>query len=81
MRRLRRLLREPALRGLIFGLWLVLFSWPFWSDPSFRAISFLFPYHLVCWLLLAAVLGLMAHALGRGPGPEEEPGGEDELDI
>lgn len=81
MQRLWRLLREPALRGLVLCLWLVLFSWPFWSDPSFRAISFLFPYHLLCWLALALVLGLMAWSLGRGPGPDQDPGGEDELDL
>jgi hypothetical protein len=76
MQRLGRLLREPALRGLVFGLWLVLFSWPFWSDSSFRAIGFFFPYHLACWLALVLILAVMAWALRR-TRPEDSLNGEE----
>jgi hypothetical protein len=80
MQRLWWLLREPALRGLVFALWLVLLSWPFWSDPSFRAIGFLFPYHLACWLTLVCILALMAWALGRAR-PPGGPGGDDDDEL
>ncbi|MFH1034424.1 MAG: hypothetical protein V1806_07945 [Pseudomonadota bacterium] len=77
MQRLCRLLREPVLRGLVLALWLALFSWPFWSDPAYRAIGFLFPYHLACWLALVLILMLMAWSLGRAGSPEDPDADDD----
>jgi len=81
MQRLWRLAREPVLRGLVFLLWLILFSWPLWSDPSYRAMGFLFVYHLACWLALALILVLMAWGLARQPPPPPDQPGEDDGDL
>lgn len=75
MRVLARLWREPAFKGLLWALWLGLFSWPFWTgSEDYRAIGFLFPYHFACWLALIAALALGARAAAQPQGPEGEDG-------
>ncbi|MBU1277280.1 MAG: hypothetical protein KJ720_18045 [Proteobacteria bacterium] len=65
----------PALGVLVFLVGLLLFSWPFWSAPAYRAPGFLFVFLFVVWIGLILVLWLMARAELRSsppPGQEED---------
>ena len=78
MRRLNQLLRQPAFHFFLFGLTLVLITWPFLAVAGETGLGNLGSYLFLLWGALVLLLFLIGRSLGEDSADradDEEGGG------